>query len=119
MLYFVFGTQVIAVVVAHNIDEGEFVAQVGRGEGVRAGWAMHVCGSGGGDSEGERRRGRVSNRAEGQKELVRACDTCHIPPLGYPCRGASRTLMNSCRFLCRTLFSPLLQRRVARWDSGS
>lgn len=28
MLYFVFSTQVIAVVVAHNIDEGEFVAQV-------------------------------------------------------------------------------------------
>ncbi len=28
MLYFVFNRDVIAVVVAHNIDEGEFVAQV-------------------------------------------------------------------------------------------
>ena len=28
MLYFVFGTSTIAVVVAHNIDAGEFVAQV-------------------------------------------------------------------------------------------
>ncbi len=28
MLYFVFNTEVVAVVVAHNLQEGEFVAQV-------------------------------------------------------------------------------------------
>lgn len=36
MLYFVFNRDVIAVVVAHNIDNGEFVAQVG-GAGAGAG----------------------------------------------------------------------------------
>lgn len=36
MLYFVFNSQVVAVLVAHNIQEGEFVAQVREGVGVGA-----------------------------------------------------------------------------------
>lgn len=35
MLYFVFNSQVVAVLVAHNIQEGEFVAQVREGGGGR------------------------------------------------------------------------------------
>lgn len=35
MLYFVFNASVVAVLVAHDIGRGEFVAQVGAGAGRR------------------------------------------------------------------------------------
>lgn len=37
MLYFVFNRQVVAVVVAHDLSRGEFVAQVGCQAGVISG----------------------------------------------------------------------------------
>lgn len=44
MLYFVFNREVIAVVVAHNIDAGEFVAQVGPGMRQQGMPAAAACG---------------------------------------------------------------------------
>ena len=52
MLYFVFNSQVVAVLVAHNLQTGEFVAQV---RGWVGGWCQLLEGAGSGaDQLGQR-----------------------------------------------------------------